>query len=156
MACSGVNLIPMVFRSLTFFFVSSTPTAPTTPTGFTATGGNTQIGLSWNPVSNATSYNLYRSLTAGGEGTTPYKTNITTASYNDTGLTNGTTYYYQVTAVNNLGESPKSVEASATPAQVNTAYHINCSGGAVGSFTADAFFTGGQKFPRTFHRTRKI
>jgi len=34
----------------------------------------------------------------------------------DTGLTNGVTYYYQVSAVNGAGEGPRSAEVSATPA----------------------------------------
>ena len=51
---------------------------------------------------------------AGGEGVAPFRTGITSASYVDAGLTNGTTYYYRVTAVNGVGESGKSVEVSAS------------------------------------------
>ena len=36
-------------------------------------------------------------------------------SYDDNALTNGTTYYYQVSAVNAIGEGPRSNEVSATP-----------------------------------------
>ena len=43
-------------------------------------------------------------------------TNVRALQYVDTGLANGTTYYYVVSAANILGESGNSPEASATPA----------------------------------------
>ena len=89
-------------------------TAPTAPTGVSAAAGNTQVSLTWAAPAGAVTYNIYRSTTSGSEGSTPYRTGITTTSFTDTGLTNGTTYYYQVTAVNLAGESPKSSEVSAT------------------------------------------
>ena len=88
---------------------------PPAPTAVTATPGNTQITLSWAGSANAVSYNVYRSTTPGGEGPTPFLTGIIGATVTDTNLTNGATYYYQVTAVNSAGESPKSSEVSATP-----------------------------------------
>jgi fibronectin type 3 domain-containing protein len=95
---------------------SATPQAPpTAPTGLTATAGNAQVTLNWTAPSGASSYNIYRSTTSGGEGSTPYKTGVTSTSFTDTGLTNGTTYYYQVSAVNVGGQSPLSSEVSATP-----------------------------------------
>jgi hypothetical protein len=110
--------------------VSAKPTAPVSvpaaPTNLTATPSDKQIALAWSASTGATTYNLYRSLTTGGEGTTPYKTGITATSYADTGLTDGTTYYYQVTAVNSAGESQKSSEVSATPA-APASYHVNFS-----------------------------
>jgi len=79
-----------------------------------ATAGNAQISLTWNASSGAASYNVKRSTTNGG----PYTTiaSPTTASYTDTGLTNGTPYYYVVSAVNSAGESNPSSQATATPA----------------------------------------
>ena len=87
---------------------------PSAPTGVTATAGNQQVSLSWNASAGATSYNVKRGTASGG----PYTTvsSPTTTSYTDTGLTNGTTYYYVVTAVNAAGESGNSNQASATPA----------------------------------------
>ena len=121
------------------------PPPPGIPTGVTATPGNAQVTVAWSPVSGAASYNLYRALTPGGEGSTPYKSGITVASYIDTPLTNGTTYYYKVTAANSAGESGQSAEVSATPraATGSAIYRINCGGGAIGSFAADNYFTGG-------------
>jgi hypothetical protein len=88
--------------------------APAAPTGLTATPGNAQVSLSWNASAGATSYNVQRGTTTGG----PYTTvsSPTTTSYIDTGLTNGTTYYYVVAAVNSVGQSANSTQASATPA----------------------------------------
>src|ERR1039457_29313 len=95
--------------------VSATPqpAIPPTPTNLTATAGNGQVGLSWSAASGATSYNVKRATTSGG----PYTTigSPTTASYTDTGLTNGTTYYYVVSAVNTAGQSTNSSQVSATP-----------------------------------------
>ncbi|WP_339158526.1 endo-1,4-beta-xylanase [Paenibacillus sp. FSL W8-0186] len=88
---------------------------PATPTGLTATAGNAQVSLAWSPVSGATSYTVKRATTSGGPYTN-VATGLTTASYTNTGLTNGTTYYYVVSASNSIGQGPDSVQVSATPA----------------------------------------
>jgi chitin-binding protein len=88
---------------------------PPAPTGLAGTAGNAQVSLTWNAVSGATGYNVKRSTTSGG----PYANvgaNVTTNSFVNTGLTNGTPYYYVVTALNASGESPISTQVSATPA----------------------------------------
>jgi len=92
---------------------SSTP-PPATPTGLTATAGNAQVSLAWNASSGAASYNLYRSVN-GGAYTLLNTSPITTTSYTDSSLTNGTPYCYEATAVNSSGESAKSSPACATP-----------------------------------------
>jgi len=97
---------------IAFTLVSTTP--PSTPTGLTATGGNALVSLTWNASGGATSYNIYRATTPGGEGTNAVATS-NSSSYTDTGLTNSTTYYYKVAAVNNAGSSSQSAEANATP-----------------------------------------
>ena len=93
---------------------TNAPSAPPAPTGLTATGGNTQVILGWNASTGATSYNVYRSTTSGGPYT-KIASGVSSTSYTDTGLSNGTTYYYVVTAVNGSGESGYSNQASATP-----------------------------------------
>jgi len=93
----------------------SWPTVPAAPTSLTATAGNGQVSLSWSASSNATSYVVYRATTAGGEGAAPIATGITSTTYTNSGLTNGTTYYYKVAAVNSIGTSGQSNEASAKP-----------------------------------------
>jgi fibronectin type 3 domain-containing protein len=120
------------------------PGAPAAPTGLSATAGSAQATLNWTASSGATSYNVYRGTTAGGESSTAIATGITGTSYTNTGLTNGTTYYYKVAAVNAGGTSGLSNEASATPASVvtpNTAViQINAGGTAVSPFIADTDF----------------
>ena len=96
-------------------FVIQPASVQAAPTGLTATGGNAQVTLNWNAYTGATSYNIYRATTAGGEGSTPYQTGVATNSFVNTGLTNGTTYYYKVTAVTASGQSPQSNEQSAMP-----------------------------------------
>jgi fibronectin type 3 domain-containing protein len=99
---------------------SSAPTnftyaPPGVPTGLVATNGLlAQVGLSWNAVAGATSYNLKRYTASGG----PYYSllvNLTGTSYLDTGLTNGTAYFYVVSAVGSDGPSAYSAQVSGTP-----------------------------------------
>jgi len=126
------NIIGMVFNNgyskeytqttigtITITAASTTP--PAGPTGLTATAGNDTVGLSWTASSGATSYNIYRSTTSGGEGTTPYATS-TTASYTDNNVANGTKYYYTVAGVNAGGTGTQSNEASATPTGSGTGF----------------------------------
>jgi fibronectin type 3 domain-containing protein len=97
---------------------SATPSAPITipaePMGLSATARNAQVSLAWNTSTGATSYHVKRSAVSGG----PY-TQIaapSAANYLDSGLTNGTKYFYVVSALNSAGESANSAEANATPA----------------------------------------
>ncbi|MEK3722333.1 hypothetical protein [Paenibacillus sp. FSL H8-0034] len=90
------------------------PTPPSIPINLNAVAGNAVIDLTWTAVTGATGYNIKRSTTAGGPYTT-VATNVYGSPYTDTTVTNGTTYYYVVTAVNAGGESGNSNEASATP-----------------------------------------
>jgi fibronectin type 3 domain-containing protein len=86
---------------------------PTAPTGVAASAGNAQVVLSWSASSGATSYNVKRGTSSGG----PYtKTSSPGTNFTDAGLTNGTTYFYVVSAVNSAGESGNSGQVSATPA----------------------------------------
>ncbi len=84
-----------------------------TPASLTAQIVGNQINLSWGSVGIATSYNLYRGTSPGGEGTIALVGGLTGTTYSDLSVQAGLSYYYQVTAVNNSGESARSVEASA-------------------------------------------
>src|SRR5262249_55491086 len=84
---------------------------PTAPGGLVAIPGNTQVLLSWDPA--GTSYNVKRSTTNAG----PYSIvgSPTNTSFADTGLANGTTYYYVVSALNQIGEGPNSAQVIPAP-----------------------------------------
>jgi len=124
-------------------------TLPAQVTGVTATGGPSEITLNWTADPGAGTYNVYRSLTAGGEGTTPTWSGIKGTSYVDTTATPGSTYYYLITAVDPksasptdpAGESAKSAEVSAQSTSLVLA--ISAGGAAAGSFVADTDFSGG-------------
>ena len=89
------------------------PLLPGAPVGLTATAGNALVALTWSPTNGATSYNLKCATNNGG----PYTvfTNVITTVCTNAGLTNGTTYYYVVSALNIAGESANTAPASATP-----------------------------------------
>lgn len=98
---------------------SSTPQAPTNVTAYP---DDKKDSITWSsvfePTNYVTKYNVYAGTQAGYKGTlvgTVQTSNASTFSFVHTGLTNGTTYYYYVTAVNSIGEGAKSTEVSATP-----------------------------------------
>ena len=96
--------------------VPALTTAPSMPTGVKATPGDTQqIIISWNAVSGATGYNIYWSTAAALTPATGTRITGATSPYIQTGLVNGTTYYYIVTATNAAGESAPSPELPAIP-----------------------------------------
>ncbi len=100
---------------------SITPTAPSPPSeplNLFATSGDKQVTLTWDeptfdggtPIIN---YKIYRGTSPGAE---TFLVEIgVVLSHTDTGLTNGQTYYYQVSAVTVGGEGPRSQEVSAIP-----------------------------------------
>ena len=72
---------------------------PNAPTGLAATPGDNQVALTWTAptVGSPTSYNVLRGTTSGNY---PVTNTTSSTSYTDTGLANGTPYYYVVEAVN--------------------------------------------------------
>ncbi|MCU1350636.1 MAG: repeat protein, partial [Acidobacteria bacterium] len=93
--------------------VSATPAAPApAPTGVTAAAGDSLVLVSWSASAGATSYNVKRSTVNGGPYTTVGSPAATT--FTDSTLTNGTPYFYVVTAVTGVESGPSS-QVTATP-----------------------------------------
>jgi uncharacterized membrane protein len=105
-------------QSITLFVIpaGSVTSPPNAPTGLAATVGSGTVTLTWVASGGATSYSVKRGTVSGGPyvtlGTVP---DTSALSYTDTGLTNGTTYYYVVSATNSAGTSPNSAELAVTP-----------------------------------------
>ncbi len=111
-----------------FLVTGGTPAlVPVAPDGVTTTASSGKVTLTWQPVAGATSYIIRRSSTLAGG---PYSTvaTATSASYADSTASNGTTYYYEIIAVNANGQSVGSALATATP---------GLAGGTGGQITAN-------------------
>ncbi len=98
----------------TFTTLNSVPSIPQT---LTSTVGDGTASLSWlTPISNGgsaiTGYKVYRGTSSGSE---IFLANSSSLSYTDPTALNGTTYYYQITAQNSIGESDRSNETIAIP-----------------------------------------
>jgi poly(hydroxyalkanoate) depolymerase family esterase len=93
----------------TSLFFGLNVTGPPAPTGLTVTGTtDTTVSLSWNAVSGAASYNVYRN--AVKVNASP----VTATAYTDTGLDAGTTYSYTVSAVGSGSEGSQSAPVNGT------------------------------------------
>ena len=88
---------------------------PLPPMALSAAAGSGQVKLTWSAGTLAAGYNIYRGTASGGEAAVPIATGILGTTFIDSGLTNGTTYFYQVASANNYGVSNFSEEVSATP-----------------------------------------
>ena len=132
----------------------STPLPPNPPTNLSATAGDTEVALNWDPNNQFgfSNFILRRATTAGG----PY-TDIATLSTNsflDTGLSNDITYYYVVAAQNSVPEtSANSDEVAATPEvfvpdppQIPASFNAVAQDGAVSLNWADNLQVGFSEF----------
>jgi hypothetical protein len=91
---------------------------PANPVGLTATGGDGQVSLDWanNTEADLAGYNVYRSTTSGSGYVKVNGALVTQSAFTNTGLTNGTQYFFVVRAVDTSNnESGNSNQASATP-----------------------------------------
>jgi choice-of-anchor B domain-containing protein len=108
------NVLVSDMKSGTFVLGVDPVGAPGQSSGLVATPGNGQVGLSWIAATGATGYTVRRGTTGGGPYTV-VATNVVGTTYNDTGRTNGITYFYVVSGTNAGGEGNFSNEAPATP-----------------------------------------
>jgi fibronectin type 3 domain-containing protein len=95
---------------------------PGAPVSLSAQGQDALVRLTWQPPADdggspVTGYRIYRGTTPDGKALLTSVGVVT--SYDDGAVTNGTTYYYEVSAENEVGEGPRSTEASATPANTS-------------------------------------
>jgi hypothetical protein len=103
-------------QSFTVGLVAGVP--PAAPANLNAVPANSQIDLSWVPSAGATGYNVEYSLNNGG----PYTmlaSNVAGVSFNASGLTNGTIYYFVVAAINSVGVSAVSSQVTVVPGTLN-------------------------------------
>jgi fibronectin type 3 domain-containing protein len=99
-------------------YTKGSPTAPSAPLNLQAFAGDSEVTLTWEmPNSDGgraiTNYRIHRGMTSSGETFLVEIGNV--LIHTDPGLVNGQTYYYEVSAVNGVGESTVSNEASAKP-----------------------------------------
>ncbi len=99
------------------YYTTTASRVPNQPAGVTAEGGDGNVTLSWSAPgfigsSAITNYKIYRGPSSGSQSHLVTLGNVT--GFLDTGLSNGDTYYYMITAVNGVGEGPYSSEVSGT------------------------------------------
>jgi hypothetical protein len=124
---------------------AATGALPTDPTNLTGVAGSGQVALSWTASTGATNYKVYRGTAFDGEATTAIAT-VTSPSYTDTSVTNGTLYFYEVAATNGVGTSGDTNQIAMTPmvaGGTSGAVSINCGGAAASPFVADTDFGSG-------------
>jgi hypothetical protein len=135
---AGATIITATSGSIsgsTLLTVTDTLLLPV-PTGVRTAAASGQVTIIWDGGTGATSYNIYWSTTPGVTKTAGTKiSGINHSSYTHTGLTNGTTYYYIVTAQYPTGESNESIQVSDTPSNLITVNIVAPSGGALAGNT---------------------
>lgn len=114
---SGTSAVTVVANSTsntTVNMQAASGGAPWPPTNVSATVGNAKVTVSWLQLSGVT-YNLYWSTSVGVTKANGTKIAGVTTPYIHTGRTNGTAYYYVVTAQDANGESDESAQVGGTP-----------------------------------------
>lgn len=107
---SSPNVMATISQTYTSVFANYRVTGA--PTHFAATPGAGQLTLNWDAM-NCVHYNVKRSTTPGGTYTTVGSNLTGTTAYVDTGLTQGVSYYYVISAIGPMGEGPNSAEINA-------------------------------------------
>lgn len=116
MHSSGHKVIYYRSSDLVWRITDTTP--PATPVGVNDAPSDGQVQLAWqaNTESDLSGYNIYRSLAEDGAYAKQNSLLLTTTTFTQTGLANGTTYWYKVSSVDaSNNESPLSQAVSARP-----------------------------------------
>jgi len=115
-------------------WTSDDPLPPAAPTGLATMAGGAQVDLSWdaNSESDLDGYNVYRATSSFSDPSGATKVSVVTStSFTDTGLSEGTTYHYRITAVDGAGnESSLSGEATATATNTSVTYYVDGANGS--------------------------
>ncbi len=122
------------------FYRATSATPPAAPANLAATAGNALAELSWNPVAGAASYYVKRALSSGGPFTTV--ANVATTNFTNTGLANGSTYYYAISTFSVGGEGTNSLAVSVTPVSPTPVWLTNAVSGGTLTLTWPADHTG--------------
>ncbi|MFM8410685.1 MAG: fibronectin type III domain-containing protein, partial [Alphaproteobacteria bacterium] len=106
--------------------------APGGPSDFAVTSGDRSAALSWTPGPGTSSTHVLRAPAATG----PFSeiAVVSATSYTDTGLQNGTTYWYALSATNPVGESTRTAALRAIPIAAPTGLAAVPSDGQVALF----------------------
>ncbi|MBC8986199.1 gliding motility-associated C-terminal domain-containing protein [Pedobacter sp. N36a] len=111
---SSGNAIQTGYTAGQTYTIDKTP--PVAMAGPILTAGDQQLVLDWTASPTANSYKIYGGTTTTTATALFQTLSGSTLSYTHTGLTNGSTYYYAISAVDQAGnESMKSVTTSGTP-----------------------------------------
>ena len=119
----AVSVIAVVIYQGPKMFPGSGKSAPGAPINLYANAGNGVVNLAWSPPASdggspVTNYKIYRATSSGAE--TLINTIGNVLQYGDSAVSNGQTYYYEVSAMNQNGEGEKSGEKAAMPASSQT------------------------------------
>jgi hypothetical protein len=124
---AGLQTLHVVFaansQEINWIDFLATNGTPSIPDGLTAAPGNSQVALNWLISAGAVSYNLKEANNSNGPFTTIAST--TSVTFTNTGLANGASYYYVVSAVNTSGESSNSLVVYAVLAAPLTNLALN-------------------------------
>ncbi|GBG07661.1 hypothetical protein PAT3040_02217 [Paenibacillus agaridevorans] len=105
---------------------------PAEPSGVAVQARRNEAALSWNAISDAETYAIYRSENPEG----PYRKlevgAITDPYYRNKGLLSDTTYYYKISAINAEGESPLSAPVQVTVGGQSSDLVVDFNDGTVG------------------------
>ncbi len=122
---------------------TDTATTLSAPANFSVTAGDSKVTLDWVAVSGASSYTVYWGTSTGISSSSTTITSISTDNYTHSSLTNDTTYYYKVAAVDSSGTGTLSSEANATPASDGTLMGGAIQGSPLSLSTEVSTFAGG-------------